>query len=347
MQETAVDTVVVTEPEYKKAEETFAAETRFRVVAAADDESSMTEAVRKHGARAVIVGVVPYGPPLLDALASNTAESRQAGQESAALIARFGVGYDSVDLTGAAERGIVVTNTPGVLDQSVAEHTVWLLGALARTIPAADARVRQGEFFNPGGVELSGKTLGLIGLGRIGRRVAQAACFGLGMRVIAGDCLPVEELTQREGRPLEQMLEEFGLDDYTTDVDRVFAESDAVSLHLPAIPATHHFVDARRLALMQPHALLVNTARGMVLDESALFDALQSGRPAAAALDVFEQEPYVPVDPVKDLRTLPNVVLTPHTGSNTRESNRRMAATTLDDAAAFFGGELQRLNRVG
>ena len=137
-----------------------------------------------------------------------------------------------------------------------------------------------------------------------------------------------------------------GVEDYTTDAESLFGQSDFLSVHLPVVPSTLRFVNAARLAWLKPSALLINTARGAVLDEEAIYDVLASGRLAGAALDVFEREPYVPVHPDKDLRQLQNVVLTPHIGSNTREANRRMAETALRNVRCFLAGQLDRLARV-
>ena len=137
-----------------------------------------------------------------------------------------------------------------------------------------------------------------------------------------------------------------GAERFTTDPEELFRASDIVSVHLPATASTQRFINAARLAWLKPGAMLVNTARGAVLDEEALYDALVSSRLAGAALDVFEREPYVPVHPDKDLRQLENVVLTPHIGSNTREANQRMAKSALENVRCFVDGKLDRLARV-
>jgi lactate dehydrogenase-like 2-hydroxyacid dehydrogenase len=282
---------------------------------------------------------MPYFGPLYEALA-------ETAGERGALIARFGVGHDSIDKRQAAARGIVVTNTPGVLDQSVAEHAMWLMGSLARNVARGDANLREGRFQGTAGIELSGKTLGVIGFGAIGRRVARIAYHGLGMRVLAAERRPTAELERELKRPMSEIAASFGLIGYSDDCDLVFREADVVSLHLPAMAETRHFVDRRRLGLMKPSALLVNTARGALVDEQAMFDALTAGTIAGAALDVYEAEPYVPADPDKDLRRLTNTLLTPHIGSNTLEANRRMAEASLACVCHFLAGRLEQLSRV-
>jgi len=287
--------VLVTEREFRKAEELFVA---AGCEPAPAEEERLAEALRRRGARIAIVGVAPYRGPLYEAVAGG-------------LIARFGVGHDNINKTLARQHDIIVTNTPGALDASVAELAVWLMGCAARP--------RSGGV----GIELRGKTLGILGFGNIGKRVAHIAEQGLGMNVLACDLGP----------------------GFVSD-EELFRRSDVVSIHLPSNPATRRYVNATRLSWMKPTALLVNTARGAVLDEAALYDALVARRLAGAALDVFEIEPYQPVVPGKDLRTLDNVVMTPHIGSNTREANRRMAEMCLENVRHFLVGELTRLTRV-
>ncbi len=334
-----MQTVLVTEQVFAKAAAVFRADQRVRAQAAAGDEASLARVVIEHQARAVIVGVDPYLGPLYEALA-------QTGGSQGGLIARFGVGHDSVDKAASRRHGVVVTNTPGVLDASVAEHAMWLAGSLARHIASCHVAMRSGAWAPQMGLEFRGRTLGILGFGSIGRQVARIAHFGFQMRVVVADCLRVQQLEQRVGMTLDVIKHQFGADEYTNDVERVLRDADVLSIHLPATPATENFVDATRLGLMKPEALLVNTARGAVLDEDALYDALAEGRLGGAALDVYRNEPYHPVSPARDLRTLSNVVLTPHTGSNTRQANRAMARAALDNAAHFLAGDLQRLTRV-
>ena len=227
-----------------------------------------------------------------------------------------------------------MTNTPDVLDDSVAEHTLWLMGSLARHSAGLDASVRSGEFASQTGVELHGKTLGILGLGNIGRRVAAMAHFGFGMKVIACG-----------RRATADSLAECGIERYTDQAEE-FCQCDMLSVHLRSDASTRHFINAERLAWLKPGALLINTARGAVVDEAALFEELAGGRLGGAALDVFEHEPYQPVHPDKDLRKLENVVLTPHIGSNTREANARMAGAALENVRHFLNGEMDQLSVV-
>jgi len=228
------------------------------------------------------------------------------------LIANFSVGYDRIDVAGARERGIAVTNTPGVLDAAVADLTFGLIIAARRRIVEGDAHVRSGAWESGWaagpflGREVTGATLGIVGYGRIGRAVARRA-QGFEMRV----------LHTRE-TPLEQLL----------------AESDVVTVHVPLSPETTGLISRGRLALLADGATLVNTARGAVVDEEALIDELERGR-LSAGLDVFAHEPHVP----ERLRGLPNVVLTPHIASAAVETRAAMTRIVVDNVLAYARGE--------
>jgi len=217
---------------------------------------------------------------------------------------------------------VTVTNTPGVGAPSDAELTIALMLAVTRAIPLSDSRVRQGVWQHVEGPELEGKTLGLLGLGAIGSRVARIA-GGLGMRVIAWSFTPDPE----RARSLNVEL---------VDRDEVFKRADVVSVHLRNTPEVRGLVGARELALMRPNAYLINSARGALVDADALAQALRLGKLAGAGLDVFTQEPLPPdANPFRDM---PNVVLTPHLGAVTREANARSRAMPVDNIIAFLEG---------
>src|SRR3954471_328124 len=237
------------------------------------------------------------------------------------VVANFGVGYDRIDVEACAARGVIVTNTPGVLDAATADLAFALLLAARRQVVAGDRFVRSGGWsgsWSEGGLaeELSGSTLGIVGLGRIGRAVAQRA-RGFDLRVL---------YTRRSDG--ESELGE------PRELDALLAESDLVSLHVPLTPETDGLLDARRLALLQDGAVLVNTARGEIVDEDALVAELVSGR-ISAGLDVFAHEPEVPVA----LLELPNVVLTPHIGSATRQTREAMTRLAVDNLLAVERGD--------
>ncbi len=233
------------------------------------------------------------------------------------LISLWGAGTDNVDLAEAARRGITVTNTPGVAAPSIAEHCLALMLAVARRIPALDAEVRRGGWPRGEAVQLRGKVLGVIGLGAIGRRVA-ALGQAIGMKVLTWTRNPKPEL---------------GFDH--VPLERLYSESDVISLHLRLSQETHRMISRPQFALMKPTAIFINTARGPIVDEPALIDALQSGRIAGAGLDVFDTEPLPAGHP---LVRLPNVVLTPHSAGITAEALEAGLRMALDNVRNFLAG---------
>ena len=335
----AKNIVLTTEAEFQKGGSLFVAASNFDIQPVSAVEEELATAVLENDCRAVILGVDPYRGPLYESL-------RKTGNGRGAIIARFGVGHDGIDKDFIQRHGILLANTPGVLNQSVAEHAIWLAGSVARRVASSNARVKAGGFESVSGDELAGATLGIIGFGGIGRFIAHIAHFGFGMRVLATDCRTVEQLEAVEGKSLQEIEASYGLDIYTSDSELVLRKADVVSINLPATEDTRRFMNANRIAMMKPTAILVNTARGWVLDEDDLYDALANQRIAGAGLDVFENEPYHPATPAKDLRTLSNIVMTPHVGSNTRQSNDRMARACLKNITNFFAGRLDELTLV-
>ena len=241
------------------------------------------------------------------------------------IVANYAVGYNNIDLAAARARGIVVTNTPDVLTDATADLTWALLLAVTRRVVEGDRWIREGTW--PGwaptqmlGADVSGKTLGIIGMGRIGQAVAQRA-QGFRMPVLYASPRPVivpnGHIWTRH--PLDSVIE----------------QSDVLSLHVPLTDTTRHLIGLRELARMKPTALLINTSRGAVVDESALVTALKAGTIAGAGLDVYEQEPAVPTDLIE----LSNVVLLPHLGSATLETRIRMGMICLNNIAAVLNGK--------
>jgi D-3-phosphoglycerate dehydrogenase len=239
------------------------------------------------------------------------------------LISVWGSGTDNVDLDACRARGITVTNTAGVNANAVAEHTLALVFALARRIPAMDAAVRRGEWPRDCLAQLEGKTLGIVGLGAIGRRVA-ALGAALGMRVLA--------FTWSANREPERAAL---IGARLVSLDELLRESDVVSLHLRLTEQSRGFLDRRRLALMRPTAFLVNTARAALVDRDALLEALRSGSIAGAGLDVFHEEPVTTADP---LLALPNVILTPHNAGTTPEVIAAGLERAVENIYGFLRG---------
>ncbi len=258
-----------------------------------------------------------------------TAEVLGAEPLQAKIIANFGVGFNNIDTTAARARGITVTNTPDVLTDDTADIAMTLLLMSARRAAEGDRHVRHKQWtgWRPThmlGAKVTGKTLGLIGFGRIARAVSKRAHFGFGMKVIFHDPFPPKP---DEARALGAERRE--------SIERVLSESDFVSLHCPATPETRHLINATRLGQMQKHALLINTARGDVVDEAALIEALNARTIAGAGLDVFEKEPSVP----DALLAFENVTLLPHLGSATLETRVAMGMRAIENLTLFFEGQ--------
>jgi D-3-phosphoglycerate dehydrogenase len=240
------------------------------------------------------------------------------------VIGRAGVGVDNVDVAAATRRGIVVANAPESTVVSAAEQTIGLMVALARNIPQAHAALKQGRWERErwAGVELAGKTLGLIGFGRIGRQVGRRA-LGLGMRVVAHDPFVADE-----------RFRELGVERVET-LDEVLAAADVLSLHSPLTPETERMIDAAAIGRMKDGARLVNAARGPLVDEQALAEAIRSGKLAGAALDVFSAEPYA-----GELLELDEVVVTPHLAASTGEAQDRAGVIVAEQVVAALEGGL-------
>ena len=249
------------------------------------------------------------------------------------IVAQYAVGYDNIDVEYATEKGVYVTNTPGVLTDAVADLTWALILALARRIVEADKFIRSGDYWKTGtgwhpmmmlGVDVAGRTLGIVGIGRIGRAVARRA-KGFEMKILYYDIRRLPEDVEKE------------LGARYVDLDTLLKESDIVTLHVPLTRATYHMIGERELKLMKPTALLINTARGAVIDTEALVRALREGWIAGAALDVFEQEPLPPEHPLTKFN---NVILTPHIGSATVETRNKMAELVAENLIAFYKGKV-------
>ena len=243
------------------------------------------------------------------------------------MVANMAVGFDNVDIDAAAERGLWVTNTPGVLDGATADLAMALLLAAARRLPEAERFLRAGRYRRWGpvllcGQEVHGRTLGILGMGRIGEAVARRARRGFDMEILYWD--------ERARPNLEAEL-----DARKTDLDTLLAASDFVSIHLPLTEGTAGLIDADRLARMKPSAVLVNTARGPIVDEAALAAALRSGGIWAAGLDVFEREPEVH----PELLGLDNAVLLPHIASASIPTRLAMAELAVSNVLALYRGD--------
>ena len=243
------------------------------------------------------------------------------------VVANVAVGYDNIDLAAATARGIAVTNTPGVLDDTTADFAWTLLLGVARRVVEGDRLVRSGQWRGWDlllllGADVHGKTLGILGLGRIGRGMAQRA-RGFGMRVLYHDAVRAPEALERE----------LGVE-WVEEKGQLLQQADFVTLHVPLLPETRHLIGAAELSWMKPTAFLINASRGPVVDEAALAEALEEKKIAGAALDVFENEPVVH----PKLLALPNVLLAPHIASASVETRTCMAVMAAENVLAVLDG---------
>ncbi len=255
------------------------------------------------------------------------AEVFEAAGRQCKIFANFAVGFDNIDLAAAKERGIMITNTPGVLTDTVAEHTFALMLAISHRVAEADRFAKAGKYEGWApmlllGNDLSGKIVGIVGLGRIGSRVAHHAARGFDAKIIYHDIKRSEDFEKEFSAEYKEKLED------------LLKEADYVSLHVPLLPATRHLINAERLKLMKPTAYLINTSRGPIVDERALVGSLRAKIIRGAALDVFENEPAL----AQGLAELDNVILTPHIASATEETRAKMAELAADNIIAALEG---------
>jgi lactate dehydrogenase-like 2-hydroxyacid dehydrogenase len=294
-----------------------------------DFEARLNPEDRPLGAEGLVEAMRSADAVLTTVTDKVTAEVLSAEPRRARIVANFGVGFNNIDVEVAKARGVAVSNTPDVLTDATADLAITLLLMVARRTGEGERHLRGGHWtgWRPThmmATHVTGKTLGLVGMGRIARAVAKRAHHGFGMKVIYHDPFP----------PPPDVAAALGAEP-RAELDEVLREADFVSLHCPATPETRHLMNRERLALMRPDAFLVNTARGDVVDEGALVEALQQKKIAGAGLDVFEREPEV----TRALLSMENVVLLPHLGSATTETRVAMGMRALENLRLFFGGK--------
>ncbi len=292
-------------------------ETEARVVVC-DDETESALAKAAAVAQGILFRIKP-----------RCTESLMAACKSLRVVGRHGVGLDTVDIPAATRLGVAVVHAPGSNSQAVAEHALMLMLACTKRTLAIDKLTRAGDWGakqltgNTGNTELAGKTLGIVGVGNVGRRVATFA-GALGMRVLAYDKYVPDDEVRRRGAEPQKSLE------------ALLPQVDVLTCHTPLTPETRHMINAKTLGLMKPGTIVINTSRGPVQDERALFEALTRGHLSAAGLDVFEEEP-TPLD--NPLLNLPNIVCSSHVAGVTLEANRQMAMQVSGEMLRVLRGE--------
>ncbi|AXX98835.1 2-hydroxyacid dehydrogenase [Profundibacter amoris] len=282
-----------------------------------------TQPMSEDEASAALMGYDAVLPTLGDALTADAIG--RVDEPRCKILANFGVGYNHIDVAAATARGITVTNTPGAVTDATADIAMTLILMTARRAGEGERLVRSGNWngWHPVqmlGMHIGGKTVGIIGMGRIGKAIARRCHHGFGMDVVFHNRSTVADA----GVPAKQL----------GSLADVMAAADVVVLAVPGSAESHHLIDGAALKAMQPHACLVNISRGDVIDEAALIAALQSGQIAGAGLDVYEQEPHVP----DALKALDNVVLLPHLGTNAQEVRTNMGMMAVENLRAFFAG---------
>jgi glyoxylate reductase len=251
-----------------------------------------------------------------------------AAGEQCKIFANYAVGYDNVDVVAAKERNIIITNTPGVLTETVAEYTFSLMLAIAHRVSEADSFAKAGKYEGWApmlllGNDVSHKTIGIVGLGRIGSRVAHHAVRGFDAKIIYYDVKRNEDFEKEYGAV------------YKSTVEELLPEADFVSIHVPLLDSTKHLINKEKLELMKSTAYLVNTSRGPVIDEKALTEALENKVIRGAAIDVFEKEPAIE----EELKKLENVIITPHIASGTEETRSKMSELAAENIIAALSGK--------
>jgi D-3-phosphoglycerate dehydrogenase len=271
------------------------------------DEGTMLKH-HKEGVNCIVIGAEAYSHKFYNSLREGTA------------VIRYGVGYNAVPIDICLRRNIKVGYTPDTLTDSVAEHTFALLLGVARKIPKLNQSMQVGKWEGLTGVELKNKTIAVIGYGKIGQSVAKIAKWGFGMKVSVFDKKEINDSSSYS---------------FSNNFSEVVKDADIITIHLASYPETKGFINREKIDMMKNGAILINTARGELVEEKDLYEALKCGKISAAGIDVFEKEPYQP-NSKYDFRKLTNVVLTPHCGSNTVEASNRIAEMVIKNILAFY-----------
>ena len=328
--------IPVTQSEYQKGKQVFDSVSDITFMPVSEQENALANFIVQHQCKACVLGVEHYRNKLYSALPKG------------GLILRFGVGIDGIDRKQLKEKNIKLVNTPDVLNRSVAEHTMFLIGSLVRHISHGNEQVKNGNWPSTSditGYELSELTLAIVGFGRIGSIIAKIARQGFQMDLLVCDVADPTEAAHRFGYENEKTMKtDLGILEWHANSGRILSKADIVSVHLPLIPATEGYFNKARFDQVKSGAYFINTSRGKLVDEEALAEALTKGKLAGAALDVFHNEPYKAV--VSDLRKCENLIMTPHAASNTHTANRKMASSVVETLVQWLNGVEKLKNLV-
>lgn len=321
-------TIYVSEVSYAKGADTFqklTQETNFEFIPVVEEELSLSKKIQENNVKGYIADLFPYTGDLYDAMPEGSA------------ISRFGVGHDSIDKKKAAAAGIHVANTPGVLNTSVKEQAMWMIGSLARKVPVHDHEMHSNTWNPQRGIEVKGKTLTILGFGRIAQDICKCAHHGFGMNVIGFDQFDQEQFCKFANvDTFEEFQKDIPVSRITTDIKDAVNNADFVLMMMAVTDETKGLANQDLFKNMPKGAYFINAARGALVNENDLYDALTNNTIAGAAIDVFIEEPYKPQDATKDLRSLNNIIMTPHIASNTAETNAAMALTSAQNVMTIL-----------
>ncbi len=313
---------IIQEKLYQRAKNTFKNSTINFISSSKRDEEDLLNKLKKHQTKCIVIDSRPFSKRFFSSLPQRI------------LIARFGTGYNNIPIDLCLKKNILVANTPSILKNSVTEHVLALMLSLARNILHSHQNIISGHWDRIEGIELKDKTIGIIGFGNIGKHLSKVVKQALNMKVIVYTKTPPKDAKQIKW-----------VDFFYNNLEDCLSNSDIVSIHVPLTTQTTHMINKITLKKMKKKAFLINTSRGNVIDEKALFYFLKEKKIAAAALDVFKTEPYSSKKEI-DFRTLPNVILTPHISAHTACANEKMAQKTIENIQAFYKNDFTNLSLI-
>ena len=319
---------IIQEAIFNRAKHIFEASKITFVLSKKRDVKSILKLQEKHLAKCIVVDSRFFAKTLFENLLPQT------------LIARFGTGYNNIPLDICKKQKLFLANTPNVLAETAAEFAMGAMLCLLRKIAFSHTHFLKKKWSRLEGTSLRGKTLGILGFGAVGQSLAKMASEVFGMEVVA--CGNQKSVSEKNLKFLSRYYSQ-----NKKEMDLFLKKIDILSLHLSLTKQTHHLIDAKHLSLLKPGAFVINTSRGDIVDEAALYKNLKEGRLSGAALDVFSNEPYFPQLPKNDFRTLGNVILTPHIAANTDAANEKVAQKTIENIECFYKKKYEKVAFVG